>query len=429
MRNLNLKNSFLFFKKEPEQLQFTPDSLKDQLKSYVIRRDDNFFGFGIILHTDKEIFPKLEVEPKSPAVEAGLQNDQRLIAVNNKYLNRDFKTITALAQEIDDSYYQRGYAEFLVLDADIWALVEGDQELVDSLSNDDVNNINNSQEVEYANVPLVDKATARLCSLTRDSKDGQYGFDFKTLKSEGRHVATNVRDGFPAQKAGLKNSDYILEVNGKSIDGMEHEAVVNLIFANPKQVNLLVVEDYKAYKKSKKDKSKEELANVIKDVIYENESQQQKEDGISRHRISLIPAYKGIGLHLNYNGIINYIEPLSPAEAAGLIKDQTIVEVNGVNVRGKNNREIAKIIKDHQDNLIIGVENPPEKPEEDSLGVEIVTPIENVIKPERVQEENQNSYVEEPIPVYPIEKSQPSTYSKQTGKEIKGKIKFYYEIK
>lgn len=40
---------------------------------------------------------------------------------------------------------------------------------------------------------------------------------------------------------------------------------------------------------------------------------------------------------------------------AGLKKDDRIVEVNGIDVRERTNKEIARIIKEHEHNLIIGV--------------------------------------------------------------------------
>lgn len=92
-----------------------------------------------------------------------------------------------------------------------------------------------------------DPSVARLCRLTRQSRADQYGFDFKTLKNEGRHVAHKVRPGLPADKAGLRDGDYILEVNGTNLDGMEHDAVVSKISSNPTQVDLLVVGDYQAF--------------------------------------------------------------------------------------------------------------------------------------------------------------------------------------
>lgn len=226
-----------------------------------------------------------------------------------------------------------------------------------------------------------DKIVPRFCRLQRESREDQYGFDFKTLKSEGKHIATNVRDGYPAQKAGLRNGDYILEVNGRSIEGIEHEAVVNLIFSNVKQVDLLVVEDLKGYRKVRKQQEK-----LMQQVTSSSIKRESSSFDVNRHRIHLLPSYKGIGLHLNYDGVINYIEPSSPAELAGLRKDQKIVEVNDISVRGKTNREIAFIIKENMNDLVIGVENAGSSSKENVIDATVdeqqtpVKPKESVIK-------------------------------------------------
>ena len=98
-----------------------------------------------------------------------------------------------------------------------------------------------------APLQVEEKLLPRLCRLTRESHVDQYGFDFKTLKNEGKHIANNVRENYPADIAGLKDGDFILEVNGESIDGMEHDAVVNKISAHHTKVDLLVVNDLNAY--------------------------------------------------------------------------------------------------------------------------------------------------------------------------------------
>ncbi len=130
--------------------------------------------------------------------------------------------------------------------------------------------IKETTEVSSA-VILNEKVIPRFCRLCRESREEQYGFDFKTLKNDGIHVATNVRDGHPAQKAGLRNGDYIIEVNGKSIEQMEHEAVVNLIFSNLKRVDLLVVEDLKGYKKYRKQHEKVVKPDAAETAASSNE--------------------------------------------------------------------------------------------------------------------------------------------------------------
>jgi len=71
--------------------------------------------------------------------------------------------------------------------------------------------------------------------------------------------------------------------------------------------------------------------------------------------VSLIPTFKGLGISLTPNGIISAIEPNSPSDRAGLRKDNRIVEVNRIDVRDRSNKDIAKIIKEYESNLEIGV--------------------------------------------------------------------------
>ena len=95
---------------------------------------------------------------------------------------------------------------------------------------------------------LNDSIIPRFCHLVRKSRDDQYGFDFKTLKNESKHIATNVREGLSAHQAGLRNGDFILEINMAPVETVEHEKVVDLIYSREKDVDLLVVEDLKGYK-------------------------------------------------------------------------------------------------------------------------------------------------------------------------------------
>ena len=59
------------------------------------------------------------------------------------------------------------------------------------------------------------------------------------------------------------------------------------------------------------------------------------------------------------NTFINDVAAKSPAERAGLKKGQRIVEINGIDVRDKTSKEIAKFIKKHQKDLVIGVLTRP----------------------------------------------------------------------
>jgi C-terminal processing protease CtpA/Prc len=58
---------------------------------------------------------------------------------------------------------------------------------------------------------------------------------------------------------------------------------------------------------------------------------------------------------LSPNGVISSIEHDSPSEIAGLKKDYRIVEVNGIDVSNMSNREIARLIRENEANLTLGI--------------------------------------------------------------------------
>ena len=62
-------------------------------------------------------------------------------------------------------------------------------------------------------------------------------------------------------------------------------------------------------------------------------------------------------MHLSADGKISYIEPLSPADISGLRKEQKIAYINNVDVRDMGIQNIAKLIKENMNNLIVGVDD------------------------------------------------------------------------
>ena len=93
-----------------------------------------------------------------------------------------------------------------------------------------------------------------------------------------------------------------------------------------------------------------------------------------------------MGISLSSNAVINSVDPNSPAEKAGLKKDHKIVEVNGLNVRDKSYKEIATLIKENEQNLVIGVVSNVILPRE-SVKVELIEkPVEPTVEKTTVVE-------------------------------------------
>lgn len=116
-------------------------------------------------------------------------------------------------------------------------------------------------------------------------------------------MANNVRPGLPADRAGLRDGDYILEVNGESLENMEHDAVVNKISSNPNQVDLLVVGDYQAYLGNRKTTTKPVNKEPYYDGDEVNMDLRLPAPDVIYHPVKLIPTFKGLGISLTPNGI------------------------------------------------------------------------------------------------------------------------------
>ncbi|XP_014259732.1 Na(+)/H(+) exchange regulatory cofactor NHE-RF1 [Cimex lectularius] len=82
----------------------------------------------------------------------------------------------------------------------------------------------------------------RLCHIFKwDSFDG-YGFNLHAEKGKPGQYIGKVDEGSPAEAAGLKEGDRIIEVNGVDIANENHKQVVQRIKSLPEETKLLVVD-------------------------------------------------------------------------------------------------------------------------------------------------------------------------------------------
>ncbi|XP_027897807.1 Na(+)/H(+) exchange regulatory cofactor NHE-RF2 [Xiphophorus couchianus] len=80
----------------------------------------------------------------------------------------------------------------------------------------------------------------RLCHLTRSA--GGYGFNLHSDRSRPGQYIRSLDPGSPAERAGLRPQDRLVEVNGVNIEGMRHTEVVAFIKKGGNETWLLVVD-------------------------------------------------------------------------------------------------------------------------------------------------------------------------------------------
>lgn len=93
-----------------------------------------------------------------------------------------------------------------------------------------------------SNDTLDSKYKIRLCHILKcDNFDG-YGFNLHSEKGKPGQYIGKVDEGSPAEAAGLKEGDRIIEVNGVNISNENHKQVVQRIKSVPDETKLLVVD-------------------------------------------------------------------------------------------------------------------------------------------------------------------------------------------
>lgn len=87
-----------------------------------------------------------------------------------------------------------------------------------------------------------DAPRPRQCHLVKWPEFDGYGFNLHAEKSKPGQYVGKVDPGSPAEFAGLKEGDRIVEVNGVNINHENHKQVVQRIKAMPGETTLLVVD-------------------------------------------------------------------------------------------------------------------------------------------------------------------------------------------
>jgi membrane-associated protease RseP (regulator of RpoE activity) len=88
-----------------------------------------------------------------------------------------------------------------------------------------------------------DAPAPRLCHLVKWPDFDGYGFNLHGEKSKPGQYIGKVDKDSPADLAGLKANDRILEVNGTNISNENHKQVVQRIKAIPNETKLLVIDE------------------------------------------------------------------------------------------------------------------------------------------------------------------------------------------
>uniref|UniRef100_A0A3B4WBK5 Na(+)/H(+) exchange regulatory cofactor NHE-RF n=1 Tax=Seriola lalandi dorsalis TaxID=1841481 RepID=A0A3B4WBK5_SERLL len=216
----------------------------------------------------------------------------------------------------------------------------------------------------------------RLCTLEKG--DNGYGFHLHGEKGKTGQFIRLVESDSPAETSGLRAGDRLVFVNGDDVENESHQQVVSRIRATVGRLELIVVDPdtEQLLKKHNMKCLKEYVTDGVGEVDgtengIERESTPVPESNgeihehvdkklsISSEKVCTEPRPRlcviqrgsngyGFNLHSERARPGQYIRAVdedSPAERAGLLAKDRIIQVNGVSVEGKTHSQVVAAIK------------------------------------------------------------------------------------
>ncbi|XP_046575950.1 Na(+)/H(+) exchange regulatory cofactor NHE-RF2-like isoform X4 [Haliotis rubra] len=271
----------------------------------------------------------------------------------------------------------------------------------------------------------------RLCHLIKWPDFNGYGFNLHAEKGKAGQYIGKVDDGSPAQAAGLKDGDRIVEVNGVNIGNENHQQVVSRVKAGGEETRMLVVDNEtdQHYKDERKvvrgdlpevvvihcpphDTEPEQAPpsytevrdeEPVTEVVTNTETSfTTSTSGSSSEFISRLCHIKkradfngyGFNLHAERDKpgqFIGKIDEDSPAERADLREGDRIVAVNGTNIESETHQRVIELVKSGGDETTLLVVDKASDEYFKSSGITVSQDMSEVRRvssvPEAVQEQ------------------------------------------
>eukprot|EP00070_Physeter_catodon_P013650 XP_007130849.1 Na(+)/H(+) exchange regulatory cofactor NHE-RF3 isoform X3 [Physeter catodon] len=327
------------------------------------KQEGQSYGFSLRIEKDTDGHLVRVVEKCSPAEKAGLQDGDRVLRINGVFVDKKEHT-----QVVDLVRKSGNSVTLLVLDGDSYEKAMKKQVDLKELGQSQELSLNDKKLPSVMNGEAQTWTQPRLCYLVKEGSS--YGFSLKTVQGQ---IVKDIDSGSPAEKAGLKNNDLVVAVNGESVESLDHDSVVEMIKKGGDQTSLLVVD--------KETENIYKLAGFSPLLYYQNQelpngsvkeapvptpapldvSSPDTAEEVADHKPKLCRLVKGedgYGFHLNAirgqpGSFVKEVQKAGPADLAGLEDEDVIIEVNGVNVLDEPYEKVVDRIQSSGKNVIL----------------------------------------------------------------------------
>ncbi|XP_077596109.1 NHERF family PDZ scaffold protein 4b [Stigmatopora nigra] len=186
--------------------------------------------------------------------------------------------------------------------------------------------------------------------LDLDLGPNGYGFLLcfeKAISGRTAHVLRKVDPDSPAEKAGMRDGDILLEVNGESVELWEHDDIVTRVRESGQHISIttIITQGHEFY-------TQLGLSPLLfcEDDISEDCLQNDTAGSPQPRLCALQKGTLGYGFNLGCiplrpGTFISQVAPGSPGEKAGLIMGDIVMEVNGQNVEEQYLEDVMMLVK------------------------------------------------------------------------------------
>ena len=111
-------------------------------RTYNVYKSEYFTDFGINIQNQKTmspstsilVFPSINVDSRSPAKKAGMQNNQRIVAINGKYVNKELNCLNDVCEALERSNNSKESIELIVISSQLWESFIENPKILNSLT-------------------------------------------------------------------------------------------------------------------------------------------------------------------------------------------------------------------------------------------------------------------------------------------------------
>ncbi|XP_044225529.1 PDZ domain containing 3b isoform X1 [Thunnus albacares] len=292
------------------------------------REEGESFGFHLRVERGRHGHIIRNVVSGGVAGRSGLQDGDRLLEVNNYY--------------VDDVPHPQVAKRIKLCGHQLCLLVLDGEEYEQVLSRgQDLQGLVRAHKGESCKPP-------RLCHITRDPVSG-LGINFTPVEGEKGHFSVSLVTGGAAEKAGVCKGDRLVWMNGATVSDLTHSALSRMMKKCGDHITILVIDS-----ESEKEHMRQRMPILPTMAVPHNLPCRARKlhlvsGGNSNGYGFLLRLEKEPSGRIAH--VLREVDVGSPAERAGMLDGELLLEVNGESVESQQHEEVVNRVRESKQHV------------------------------------------------------------------------------